>query len=110
MKFENYELLCAAMGAVQESGHNIAEDWDLLEEAIRKLIGAFQSDANARIHELAHGNHPMIESTDAARDAINSLCKKYNVPLVCSTDETSDQTANDIATEVVRLLLGGNNR
>lgn len=107
MKFENYELLCAAMGAVHKAGTNIDQDWGLLEEAIQKLVGAFQSDANARIHELTHGNRPMIESTDAARNAINALCEKYNVPLVCSADETSDQTVKDIASEAVRLLLGG---
>ena len=106
MKFENYELLCSAMGAVHKVGTNIDQDWDLLEEATRKLVGTFRSDANARIHELTHGNRPMIETTDAARNAINRLCEKYNVPLVCSTDESSDQTANDIASEAVRLLLG----
>lgn len=108
MKFENYEKLCAAMGAVHKAGINIDQDWALLEEAIEKLVGVFRSDANARIHELTHGNRPMIESTEAARDAINSLCKKYHVPLVCSTDETSYQTVKDIASEAARLLLGGN--
>lgn len=106
MKFENYELLCTAMGAVQKSGQRIDEDWDLLEEAVKKLVCVFQSDANARIRELTHGSRPAIERMDDARNTINSLCEKYNVPLVCSENETSDQTAKDVAAEAVRLLLG----
>ena len=109
MKFENYKLLCAAMGAVQRSGQNIDEDLDLLEEAVKNLVGAFESDAASRIHELTHGSRPAIESPETARNAINSLCEKYNVPLVCSANETIDQTAKDVATQAVRMLLGGNN-
>ena len=106
MNFANYSQLCESMGATQKSGHDIREDWDMLEDAVMTLLGAFTEDSHDRVHALTRGEQRhALESTAAARDAINVLCMKYHVPLVCAPSESSAQTASDIAKEAARLLL-----
>lgn len=104
MNFSNYKMLCEAMGAAKKAGMDNDEDFEQLEVAVEKLIGSFKDDANAKLSAVIRGKIPMIESRDAARDAVNGLCEKYSVPLVCDPAETVRQTASDLAAEAARLL------
>ena len=108
MNFKRYEKLCEAMGAAKKAGLTNDYDFDQLEAAVEQLIGGFRDDAYAKVSALVHGNMPQIESRAAARDAINGLCKKYSVPLVCDPAETAQQTAAGLAVETVQLLCGEN--
>lgn len=105
MNFANYSALCDAMGAARKTGQDIEADCELLDSSIQVLVGAFRSDAYINIQEITRGSSDLqIENTSAARDAVNDLCRKYGVPLVCDPDESSKQTAADVAAQVVELL------
>ena len=105
MNFTNYSKLCDAMGAAKKAGYDLEADFDLLDSSIQALVGAFRSDAYINIQEITRGSADLqIDDTTAARDAVNDLCRKYGVPLVCDPDESSKQTAADVAAQVVELL------
>jgi len=107
MNFANYNALCAAMGAAQQAGQDLEEDWDLLEISIQVLVGSFQADAAANIHALLHdGEELTVQDTTTARNVVNDLCRRYSVPLVCDPDEGAAQTAADVARQAAELLLG----
>lgn len=106
MNLKKYQDLCAAMGFAKWVGKDVSADIDILEEAAEKLVGTFREDASARIHSMIYGAKPPIENRDAARDAMNALCVKYGVPLVCDPNESAEQTAVDLAGEAMALLLG----
>ncbi len=110
MNFKRYENLCEAMGAAKKAGLTNDEDFDQLEAAVEQLIGGFRDDAYAKLSAIFRGNMPQIESRNAARDALNGLCEKYDVPYVCDPAETVQQTAADLAAETVQLLYGENER
>ena len=106
MNFKNYQTLCATMGAAQKAGQDLEADWELLEASIQALVGAFRTDAYANIQAITHGSHVLeIEDTATVRDAVNGLCERYGVALVCDPGETARQTAADVASQVVQLLV-----
>ena len=105
MNFANYQSLCAAMGTEQKEGHNIEEDWELLDSSIQALIGSFSAGAYFNVQQIIRGSCNLeLNDTAAARDAVNDLCRRYGVPLVCDPDETARKTASDVAAQVVTLL------
>ena len=107
MNFANYQSLCAAMGAAQKEGHNLEADWELLDSSIQALIGSFSAGAYFNVQQIIRGSSNLeLNDTAAARDAINDLCRRYGVPLVCDPNETTRRTAADVARKAAELLLG----
>lgn len=105
MNFTNYSKLCDAMCAARKAGQNIEADYEILDTSIQVLVGSFKTDAYINIQQLIRGSSDLqIEDTSTARDAVNDLCVKYGVPLVCAPDEAPRQTAADVAAQVVELL------
>lgn len=105
MNFANYQSLCAAMGAAHKEGYNLEEDWELLDSSIQALIGSFSAGVYFNVQQIIRGSSNLkLNDTAAARDAVNDLCRKYGVPLVCDPDETAKETASDVAAQVVALL------
>lgn len=107
MNIANYKALCAAMGAAQKEGHNLEEEWELLDSSIQALIGSFSAGAYFNVQQIIRGSSDLeLNDTTAARDAVNDLCRRYGVPLVCAPDENAEQTAADVARQAAKLLLG----
>lgn len=105
MNFANYTELCKAMGAAKQAGHDLEEDFDILDGSIQVLIGSFSAGAYYNVQQITRGSSDLeLNDTAAARDAINELCRKYGTPLVCDPGETARQTASDVAAQVVALL------
>jgi len=106
MNFMNYKYLCNAINEAQRAGADTEADWEILESSIQALVGCFQADAYSNVRAILHAESDSldIQDTAVARDALNTLCERYGVPLVCAPAETKRETAADVASQVVALL------
>ena len=66
MNFANYQFLCAAMGAAHKEGHNLEEDWELLDSSIQALIGSFSAGSYFNVQQIIRGSSN-LELNEASR-------------------------------------------